>query len=216
MMNIGMSGSGNMGSAMGKLWARQGHQVMFSYSRDPKKLEAIAKSAGANARTGTTAEAARFGEVIMLTVQYAVLEDALNAAGSLDGKVVITCVSGLQPDFQGQTLELPTELTSSVAEQIAQLAPGAKVVEAFNLTFAELLQTAVSQLGAERPSLLYCGDDANAKAIAAALIEECGYDAIDAGGLIKARSIEALASIWVQTAVVTGLFPNTGLKILRR
>lgn len=216
MMNIGMIGSGNMGSAIGKIWARQGHQVMFSYSRDLKKLEAIAQSAGPNAHTGTPAEAARFGEVIMLTVQYAVLEDALNAAGSLDGKVLITCVSGLQPDFQGQTLGLPTELTSSVAEQIAQLAPAAKVVEAFNLTFAELLQSDSRQFGPERPSLLYCGDDADAKAIAAGLIEECGYDAIDAGELIKARSIEALASIWVQTAAVTGLFPNTGLKILRR
>jgi len=89
-MNIGMIGSGNMGSAIGKLWARQGHQVMFSYSRDLKKLDAIAKSVGANAHTGTPAEAARFAEVIMLTVQYAVLEDALNAAGSLDGKVVIS------------------------------------------------------------------------------------------------------------------------------
>ncbi|MBW4661863.1 MAG: NADPH-dependent F420 reductase [Drouetiella hepatica Uher 2000/2452] len=215
-MNIGMIGSGNMGSAIGKLWARQGHQVMFSYSRDLKKLDAIAESAGSNARTGTTAEAARFGEVIMLTVQYAVLEDALKAVGSLEGKVLITCVSGLRPDFQGQTLGLPTELTSSVAEQIAQLAPGAKVVEAFNLTFAELLQADSRQFGTERPSLPYCGDDADAKAITAGLIEECGYDAIDAGGLIKARSIEALASIWVQTAVVTGLFPNTGLKILRR
>lgn len=215
-MNIGMIGSGNMGSAIGTLWARQGHQVMFSYSRDPKKLEAIAKSVGANAHIGTPTEAAQFGEVIMLTVQYAVLKDALNAAGSLDDKVLITCVSGLRPDFQGQTLGLPTELTSSVAEQIAQLAPGAKVVEAFNLTFAELLQADSRQFGTERPSLLYCGDDADAKAIAAGLIEECGYDAIDAGGLIKARSIEALASIWVQTAAVTGLFPNTGLKILRR
>jgi len=125
-------------------------------------------------------------------------------------------VSGLRPDFQGQTLGLPTELTSSVAEQIAQLAPGAKVVEAFNLTFAELLQADSRRLGTERPSLLYCGDDADAKGIAASLIEECGYEAIDAGGLINARSIEALASIWVQTAAVTGLFPNTGLKILRR
>ena len=131
-------------------------------------------------------------------------------------KVLITCVSGLRPDFQGQTLGLPIELTSSVAEQIAQLAPGAKVVEAFNLTFVELLQADSRQFGTERPSLLYCGDDADAKAIAAGLIEECGYDAIDAGGLIKARSIEALASIWVQTAAVTGLFPNTGLNILRR
>lgn len=215
-MNIGMIGSGNMGSAIGKLWARQGHQVMFSYSRDLKKLDAIAESAGTNARTGTPAEATRFGEVIMLTVQYAVLEDALKAAGSLDGKVLITCVSGLQPDFQGQTLGLPTKLTSSVAEQIVQLAPSAKVVEAFNLTFAELLQADSRQFGTERPSLLYCGDDTEAKAIAAGLIEECGYDAIDAGGLINARSIEALASIWVQTAAVTGLFPNTGLKILRR
>jgi predicted dinucleotide-binding enzyme len=67
-MRIGIIGSGNMGSALGKLWAQQGHQVMFSYSRDRAKLEAIAADVGANAQVGSPSEAAEFGEVILFVV----------------------------------------------------------------------------------------------------------------------------------------------------
>jgi len=106
----------------------------------------------------------------MLTVQYPAIEDALKLAGLLEGKVIITCVSGLKPDFEGQTMGLPTHLKVSVAEQIADFAPGAKIVEEFNTTFAELLQSESRQFGSERPSVFYCGDDAAAKTIAAGLI----------------------------------------------
>ena len=215
-MNIGIIGSGNMGAALGKIWANRGHRVMFSYSRDPQKLKSLAEAAGSNAMVGTSAEAAQFGEVLFLSVAPIVVEDALQAAGDLSGKVLITCVSGLKPDWSGQTMGLPTDLTHSIAEQIAQLAPQAKVVEAFNTTFAEILQSESRQFGADRPSIFYCGDDARAKAIAAKLIEDCGYEAVDAGLLSKARSLESFATIWVQLAVVSEMFPNVALKVLHR
>ena len=215
-MNIGIIGSGNMGSALGSIWAKHGHQVIFSYSRDPAKLDAIAAAAGANARVGTPREAAESSDVLMLTLQPFVLEAVLSTIGSLEGKVVITCMSGLKPDFSSQTIGIATDLKLSVAEQLAQLAPGAKVVEAFNITFAEILASESRQFGNESPTVFYCGDDADAKAIAARLIQDCGYDAIDAGGLMVARSLETLATAWVQFAVTSGLFPNLGLKALRR
>lgn len=214
-MNIGIIGAGNMGSALGKIWAAHGHSVLFSFSRDRQKLESIAQEAGANAKAGTPEEAAQFGEVILIAVPWTQLEKAIEAAGSLDGKIIITCVSPNQPDFNGETTGIKTAAPISAAERIAELAPGAKVVEAFNLTFAEILMSD-TRFGSDRPSLFYCTDDEEAKKIVAKLITESGYEAINAGTLRVARSLEALATAWVQMAAVSHLFPNVALKVLRR
>lgn len=72
------------------------------------------------------------------------------------------------------------------------------------------------QFGSDRPSVFYCGDEADAKAIAASLIKDCGYEPVDAGGLRVARSLESLATIWVQMALVSEMFPNLALNVLRR
>ena len=215
-MKIAIVGSGNMGAGLGKLWAEAGHQVIFSYSRDDNKLRQLAALAGETASFGTPADAVAQSEVIMLAVGLSVLEDVIHAMGALDGKIIITCVSGLQPDFSGQTIGLATELKISVAERVQQLAPDAKVVEAFNITFAEIIASESRQFGSDRPSVFYCGDDSGAKKIAAGLIEDCGYEAVDAGALIVARSLETLATAWVQFAVASQLFPNLGLKAVQR
>ncbi len=215
-MKIGIIGAGNMGAALGKIWAKAGHQVIFSYSRDEHKLRQLAASAGETAKAGTPQEAVTQSDLILFAVWVPSLEDVIRAAGSLDGKIVITCVSGLQPDFTGQTIGLPTELKISVAETIQELAPGAKVVEAFNTTFAEIIASDSRQFGNDRPSIFYCGDDSEAKKIVADLVKECGYEAIDAGKLAVARTLETLATAWVQFAVASQLFPNLGLKALRR
>jgi 8-hydroxy-5-deazaflavin:NADPH oxidoreductase len=214
-MNIGIMGAGNMGAALGRLWAKAGHQVIFSYSRDDDKLRALAASAGATAKAGTVREAAA-QDVILIAVWLPSLESVIQAAGTLEGKTIITCVSGLQPDFTGQTIGLGTDLKISVAETIQQLAPNSKVVEAFNTTFAEILASDSRQFGQDCPSVFYCGDDVEAKQIVASLIEDCGYKAIHAGNLQVARTLETLATAWVQFAVASQLFPNLGLKALRR
>ncbi|MCC3431362.1 MAG: NAD(P)-binding domain-containing protein, partial [Microcoleus sp. PH2017_04_SCI_O_A] len=194
---IGIIGAGNMGAGLGKLWAKAGHEVVFSYSRDRNKLLELATAAGATAKAGTIQEAAA-QDIILLAVWLPALEEVIHAAGSLDGKIVITCVSGIQPDFTGQTIGL------------------AKVVEAFNTTFAEIIASDSRQFGADFPSVFYCGDDVEAKQIAASLIEDCGYKPVDAGNLLVARTLETLASAWVQFAVTSQLFPNLGLKALQR
>ena len=81
------------------------------------------------------------------------LEAVIQMAGSLEGKIIVTCVSGLQPDFTGQTLGIATDLERSVAETIQQLAPDANVVEAFNTTFAEILASNSRQFGSDVPSV---------------------------------------------------------------
>ena len=214
-MKIGIIGAGNMGAALGKLWAKAGHQVIFSYSRDDAKLHELATAAGAMATAGTVQEAAA-QEVILLAVWLPAVEAVLHTTGDLEGKTIITCVSGLQPDFTGQTVGLATDLTLSVAETIQQLVPNANVVEAFNTTFAEIIASDSRQFGSAFPSLFYCGDDLKAKQTVAGLIEDCGYEAIDAGSLIVARTLETLATAWVQFAVASQLFPGLGLKALRR
>ncbi len=214
-MKIGIIGAGNMGAGLGKLWAKAGHQVVFSYSRDENKLLELAAAAGVTAKAGTIQDAAA-QDIILLAVWLPALEEVIHATGSLDGKIVITCVSGLQPDFTGQTIGLATDLKTSVAETIQQFAPSARVVEAFNSTFAEIIASNSRQFGDDHPSVFYCGDDAEAKSVVADLIQECGYEAIDAGALIVARSLETLATAWVQFAVASKLFPNLGLKVLRR
>ncbi|WP_268964896.1 NADPH-dependent F420 reductase [Nostoc sp. CMAA1605] len=215
-MKIGIIGAGNMGGGLGKIWAQVGHEVIFSYSRDDHKLHQLAVSAGENAKVGTPTEAFSQSDVVMLAVWMPFLEEALRFAGSLDGKIVMTCVSGLQPDFTGKTIGIATNLKASVAEIIQQSAPTAKVVEAFNITFAEVIAADSRNFGGDRPSIFYCGNDAAAKKIVAGLIEECGYEAIDAGNLTVARSLETLATAWVQFAVASKLFPNLGLKALQR
>lgn len=214
-MNIGIIGAGNMGAGLGKLWAKAGHQVVFSYSRDEEKLRELATSAGANVKAGTLQDAAA-QDIILLAIWLPALEEVTQGVGSLDGKIVITCVSGLQPDFTGQTIGLATDLKISVAETIQQLIPNAKVVEAFNTTFAEIIASESRQFGSDFPSVFYCGDDVEAKQIVANLIKDCGYEPIDAGNLLVARTLETLASAWVQFAVSSHLFPNLGLKALRR
>jgi 8-hydroxy-5-deazaflavin:NADPH oxidoreductase len=215
-MKIGILGSGNMGGGLGKLWAKAGHQVIFAYSRDESKLQQLATSAGGNAKAGTPLEAVSQSDVILISVWMPDLAAAVSAAGSLDGKIVITCMSGLQPDFSGQTIGLPTNLEISVAETLQQLAPNAKVVEAFNSTFAEIIAADSRQFGDEYPSVFYCGDDDEAKQVVAGLIKDCDYEAVDVGKLQVARSLETLATAWVQFAAASQLFPNLGLKALRR
>lgn len=215
-MKIGIVGSGNMGGGLGKIWAKAGHQVIFSYSRDKGKLRQLAASAGENAKVGTPEEAVSQSDIVMLAVWVPSLAEVIQATGSLDGKIIITCVSGLKPDFTGQTIGIATHLKISVAETIQQFAPKAKVVEAFNTTFAEIIAAESRQFGSDRPSIFYCGDDPKAKQIVASLIEESGYEAVDAGELAVARSLETLATAWVQFAVTSQLFPNLGLKALRR
>lgn len=215
-MRIAIVGSGNMGGSMGKIWAKAGYPVIFSYSRDQNKLHQLAVSAGENATVGTPAEAVSQSDVVMLAVWVPALEEVLLKAGSLDGKIVITCVSGLRPDFTGETIGLATELKISVAETIQKAAPKAKVVEAFNTTFAEILASDSRQFGSDRPSIFYCGDDVEAKKVVAELIDVCGYEAVEAGNLIVARSLETLATAWVQFATASHLFPNLALKALRR
>lgn len=176
-MKIGVIGSGGIGGTVGTLWAKAGHDVLFS-SRNPEKLSSLVAAAGNTAKAGTIADAASFADVIFLAVYYWTTDDALAAAGSLDGKIVIDATNPYNRTDAGQIQRIPNV---SSALELAQKVPQAKVIKAYNTLPTATL--ANDHHRADSYVLFYCGDDADAKAIAAQLITDSGFAGIDIGEL---------------------------------
>ncbi len=209
-MKIGIIGSGNMGSGLGKIWAAKGHEVIFSYSRSQQKLAGLAASVP-HAKAGTPAEAAQ-AEVILLAVRWPDVPDALKQSGPLDSRIVIDCTNPLNPDMNG----LVIGHTTSAAEEIARMAPGAKIVKAFNTAFAQVYEERSRLFGSRRASMLYCGDDAEAKSVAAKLIVDVGFDPVDCGPLSSARLLEPVAMLMIMLGYEMKMGTNMALDLIRR
>src|SRR5258708_7801765 len=97
-MRVGILGSGLMGGKLGTLFARAGHEVVFSYARNPEKLKRLARDAGGNARAGTPGEAAQGADALLLAVHWSRIENVLHQAGDLSGKVVVSCSLPMNAD----------------------------------------------------------------------------------------------------------------------
>ncbi|MGO9830423.1 MAG: NADPH-dependent F420 reductase [Myxococcaceae bacterium] len=195
-MRIGVLGSGLMGAKLGSVLARAGHEVVFSYSRSQAKLEQLARDSGGKARAGSPGEAAR-SDAILLAVNWAQLDDASSQAGNLSGKVLVSCSL---PMNESNT-ELVVARTSSGAETLARKARGSRVISAFHTVPSEVLFSVFERRHtAPRPSLVYSGDDAHGKAVAAALIRDTGFEPVDAGPLRIARYSEPFALLVGQLA----------------
>jgi len=196
-VKIGILGSGLMGAKLGTIFARAGHAVVFSYARSDQKLEQLAREAQGNARAGTPREAAAGADAVLLAVHWSRIDDVLNQAGDLSGKVVMTCSL---PMNEGNT-DLVVAHSSSGAEELARKIPTARVVAAFNTVPSEVLFVVYeAKRMAHRPSLVYCGDDRSAKDVAAGLIGDAGFDPVDAGPLRIARYTEPFALLVAQLA----------------
>ena len=209
-MNIGIIGSGNMGANMGKVWARKGHKVLFSFTKVPQKLEAVAEAAGPNARCGKPAEAVAHGDVILLAVPWAAVAQAMKEAGPLQSKVLFSCGNCVKTDFS----RLEGGTTNSAALEIAKLAPGAKVVEAIP-PMAQILAADSHRLAGQQISTFLCGDDAEAKQSVARLLQDLDLEPVDAGPLTSARYIEPAGMLVVYLGYGMGLGTNLGMKLLR-
>ena len=196
-MRIGILGSGLMGGKLGTIFARAGHEVVFSYARSRDKLETLAADAGKGASAGTPAEAARDAVAVLLAVHWSRVDEVLGQAGDLAGKVLITCSLPMNADDS----ELVVAHTSSGAEALARKAPRARVVSAFGTVPSEVLFGVFeARRKARRPSLIYCGDDAGSKRTAAELIRDVGFEPVDAGPLRIARYTEPFALLVAQLA----------------
>lgn len=201
-MRIGILGSGLMGGKLGTLFARAGHDVVFSYARTERKLETLAREAQGKgtARAGTPAEAARDADAVLLAVHWSRVDDVLQQAGdgNLEGKVIVTCSLPMNDDDTA----LVVAHTSSGAEELANKVRKAHVVSAFGTVPSEVLfgVFAARRRKAGRPSLVYCGDHEPSKEVAAGLIRDVGFDPLDAGPLKVARYLEPFTLLVAQLA----------------
>lgn len=196
-MRIGILGSGLMGGKLGTLFARAGHDVVFSYARHREKLEQLARDAQGNARAGTPGEAARDADALLLAVHWSRIDDVLNQAGDLSDKIILTCSLPMNDDDTA----LVIAHQSSGAEELTKRIPKARIVSAFNTVPSEVLFGVYkAREKAGRSSLVYCGDDEGAKAVAAGLIRDVGFDPVDAGPLRIARYTEPFALLVAQLA----------------
>lgn len=181
-MKIGIVGSGKVGSAIGNVWVKAGHQVMFS-SRHIENDRALASRLGANASAGTPSEAAAFGEVVMISVPYAALPSVgKDLAVLIKGKVVIdTCNPFVWRDGDIATWAL----NKGAGLASAELLPGARIVRAFNAIGAARMGAAHMNPG--HIGMPIAGDDAQAIEIASQLIRDIGYEPVLIGGLVQGR-----------------------------
>ncbi|HEU4645673.1 MAG TPA: NADPH-dependent F420 reductase [Burkholderiales bacterium] len=179
---IGIVGSGRVGSAIGAVWVKAGHEVMFS-SRNLEHDKSLAARLGGGARAGTPREAAAFGEVVMVSVPYGALPSVGKDLGDLlKGKVVIDTCNPF-PGRDGKIAEWAREKGAGLAS--AELLPGALLVRAFNAIGSARMGSAYQEPG--RVGMPIAGDDAKAVAVASRLIREIGYEPVLIGGLEKGR-----------------------------
>lgn len=206
-MKIAVIGNGHIGAGLARAWAKAGHGVVFG-SRDPggEELRALCQQVGASA--APVAEAVRGAEVVALAVPYGALEDVLRAAGDMAGKVVVDCTNAVEPG-----MKLKHGGATSSAEELQKRLPGAKVFKSFNAQGAENLANPV--YGGVKATNFFCGDDAAGKAVVKQLVEDVGFDAVDAGPLSSARYVEPLMLLWVTSSRALGT-RDLAFKLLRR
>jgi predicted dinucleotide-binding enzyme len=180
-MKIGVIGAGHIGGGAARLLAKAGHELLLSYSRDPARLEALAQELGPKVSTGEVRDAASFGDVVIFSVPWRKIPEVLEAAGSLDGKIVIDTTNqfGAHEDIPG-----------TAARFNADRMPGAKLVKAFNTLTAGFQASEAGRAG-EPVVLFLAGEDAEAKQTVAQLIEDAGFAPCDLGGLDDAAPMEA-------------------------
>jgi predicted dinucleotide-binding enzyme len=196
-MRIGILGSGLMGGKLGALFARAGHEVVFSYARSEHKLKRLARQAKGKAQAGTPREAAQGADAVLLAVHWSRMDDVLGQAGDLAGKVVVSCSLPMNDDDSA----LVVAHSSSGAEQLARRLSSAHFVSAFNTVPSEVLFAVyAAKRKANRPNLVYCGDDRTAKKAAVRLIRDIGFEPLDAGPLRIARYTEPFALLVAELA----------------
>lgn len=180
-MRIGVIGSGMIGSTSSRLFVRAGHEVAIANRRGPQSLGSLAQELGPSVHPMTVAEAAQFGDLVLVAVPFAAIE-ALPAE-PFAGKVVIDA-NNYYAQRDGQVGELDADETTS-SEVLARQLPDARVVKAFNtMYYATLAERGDVTLRADdRLALFVAGDDVEAKRLVSALIEELGFAAVDTGGL---------------------------------
>jgi predicted dinucleotide-binding enzyme len=186
-MRIGLIGAGNIGSTLARLAVEHGHDVMLSNSRGPETLGGLVSHLGARAVAGTASEAAAFGDVVAVAIPLKNYRRV--PAAELANKIVIDA-NNYYPQRDGQIPELDDGAVTT-SELLAAFLPESRVVKAFNNIYYADLATQGAPAGTPgRRALPIAGDDPEAKKAVADLIEEFGFDVVDAGGLAEGRRFQ--------------------------
>ncbi|MFE3329033.1 NADPH-dependent F420 reductase [Streptomyces sp. NPDC059176] len=181
-MTVGVVGAGRLGSALAGVLTRAGHQVKLAGSRTPEKLAALVEELGANASAGTAQEAADFGEVVVLAVQWNQKESTAASVSSWRGRTVLVPLNPLRETAGG--LEIADSGDRPPTEAVASLVPGALVVKGFDTYLAQVLTEDPAVNGGRRIVLL-AGDDAGVKRRVADLADSAGFQAVETGTLAE-------------------------------
>ena len=187
MPTIGLIGAGHIGSQIARLAVKSGYDVVLSNSRGPETLAPLVAELGSHARAATAAEAASAGDIVVVTIPLRAIDTVPIAP--LKGKVVID-TNNYYPQRDGRIADLDNESTTT-SELLQRHLPESKVVKAFNHIYARELTTDGQPAGtAGRRALVIAGDDTAAKARVAKLIDDFGFDVVDAGPLSEGWRIQ--------------------------
>lgn len=204
-MHIAIIGAGNVGSALGRRWEMNGHDIIFGVRNiADDNVQMLLKATSASATSVTDAIAA--AAVVVFAVPEGALHETVAQSAQWDGKIVIDAMNR----FGDAAYATPT----SVAEELQALIPTAHVVKAFNHMGAELMLNPV--FGAETLTFFVCGNNADAKATVTELVQEISFDVVDCGPLQNARELEAMARLWVYLSRTNTIGRDFGFKLLRR
>ena len=214
-MKIGILGTGDVGRALGNGFIALGHEVKMG-SRDAQNEKALAwaSTSGINASTGTFADAAQFGDVVVLALLWAGAENAIRLAGpeNLTGKVVIDAINPLVFE-PGKGPALAIGHTDSAGEQVQRWLPAAHVVKAFNIVgHAHMFKP---DFPCGPPDMFICGNDRAAKQTVTEILKDFGWPTIDIGGIEGSRLLEPMCVLWVGYAFRTSS-GNHAFKLLRK
>ncbi|MEX2584516.1 MAG: NAD(P)-binding domain-containing protein [Gemmatimonadota bacterium] len=189
---IGIIGSGQMGGGLGTVWARAGHQILFS-SRNPETLSDLVAEVGPSAQAGLPEEAAEFGEIVLIAVPYGALPQIGSDYGPLmRGKVVIDC-GNPRADRDGPMADDAIERGTGVAS--ASYLPGVTLLRAFNAIAAGMIGR---EPDGERIGIPIAGDDPEGVLIAKGLVRDAGFDPVVVGGLARAREFDRGTPVYVR------------------
>jgi predicted dinucleotide-binding enzyme len=201
-MKVGIIGAGMIGQATATRLVAAGHEVMISNSRGPETLADIELSLGQSAHAGTTEDAARFGDVVLVAIPLRAIGSL--PADELAGQIVIDA-NNYYPGRDGEIAELENGETTS-SELLSHALPGARVVKAFNTIYYQRIAHEGRPPGsAERLAVPMAGDDTAAKQIVASLIDDMGFDPIDAGTLADGRRQQPGTPVYNQPLDAAGV-----------
>jgi len=187
-MKIGIIGAGMIGSTVGKLWTEAGHEVRFA-SRHPEELRPLVDKLGPRASAGTPAEAAAFGDVVMLTVPLAAIPAlASDLAAVLSGKMVLDTGNAYERR-DGEVAGEASRHPQGSAAWAAAMFPGARWVKAFNTVYFKTLDTEAGRDG-DRVGIPLASDDPAALETAAGLVRDAGFDPVIVGALARGKEFE--------------------------